>query len=177
MIIDIDNMDEKNSLAEQNRISWHNVYIEILQTLIRRCSCLKLKTAAIIVKDTQIIALGYNGTFAKHIECDSHWREVYRKKQSHIPFEDWLATDEFRLKHREWSKVNEIHAESNALRWLSRDVSQTCVMYTLYSPCSACTKEIIAHGVKTVYYKHKYKHGDHALITLWNADIPCIQII
>lgn len=157
------------------RPSWHKIYFGILQSVVKRCLCIKLQTAAIIVRGSQVIAMGYNGTFSKSLECMEYWHSYYKKRNILISFDEWCKTDEFKNLHREWSKQHEIHAEANALRWIPP--ADDCIMYTLYSPCISCTKDIIAHNIKTVYYKHKYKHGQDSIILLHKMGIPCVQVI
>ena len=44
------------------RVSKHNYYLDIAQTVAERSTCLRKKYGAIIVKDDVIIATGYNGS-------------------------------------------------------------------------------------------------------------------
>lgn len=161
-----------------SRISWHEFFTNVLELLAGRSSCLKMKTSAIIVHDTQILAIGYNGTFPHAKECNEYWLEYYKmhKQTDGILFNDWCKTDEFRELHRTWSLSHEIHAESNALKWISRRDVKDCIMYTLYSPCDLCAKDIIAHDIKTVYYKYLYKHGEESLKKLSDYGIKCIKL-
>lgn len=158
------------------RISWHEFFINVMEILTKRSSCIKLKTAALIVHDTQILSIGYNGTFPGDVECNNYWFEYYKTTSQSISFADWCKTDEFRSLHRKWSLANEIHAEANALKWISRKDTKDCVMYTLYSPCDLCAKDIIAHNIKTVYYKHLYKHGEESLKKLDKYGVKCIKL-
>ncbi len=158
------------------RPSWNKTFIDIVEVLAKRSLCLKLKTAAIIVKDTQIISIGYNGTYSKCIECNEFWKEEHKKNNLTISFDEWLNTEEFKDMHREWSKLYEVHAEANALANIKRADANNCVMYTLYAPCDACAKAIKAYGIQLVYYKHKYKHGDDALERLNKLQVSCVQI-
>jgi dCMP deaminase len=162
-----------------SRPSWDKIFIDILEIIKDRSTCLKIKTAALIVKDTQIISIGYNGTFAKCTECADYWYEKYKQMNSGMSFDEWLLTREFRDGHREWSKSYEIHAESNALSWISKHDNCKYIMYSLYSPCDACAKEIIKYKnvIDRVIYKNKYSRGDDALKRLRDMEIPCYQYI
>ena len=165
----------------EQRISWHQVFMKMLHIIKLRSTCLKIKTAAMIVCNTQIISFGYNGTFTKCTECDTHWNEVYKVNypESKLSFDEWCKTDEFKLAHRQWSACNEIHAESNALCWFSKHHwKKACVMYCIYSPCDTCTKEIINYKdqINTIYYEIKYSRGDNALKRLEQAGITCIKL-
>lgn len=172
----IQSMEERKN-ESKSRPSWHQIFMDILNVIIKRCKCIKLQTSAIVVRDTQIIAIGYNGTFSHHVECQDYWRNYHNKKDIQIPFDKWIKTPDFGHKHRIWSLSNEIHAEANALRYIEKNIGHECIMYTLYSPCLYCAKDIIAHGISKVYYKYKYKHGDEPIVTLHLAGIPCVQIV
>lgn len=167
---------------------WDQVFSEILEVIAKRSLCLKMQTSALVVRGSQILSIGYNGTFSKHEECCDYWMDYYKDAGSielygttgmsgKPAFEQWLNSEVFKKAHRDWSRDHEIHAEANALKWISKNDIRDCVMYTLHSPCDACAKDIIAHGIKTVKYKYKYKHGDKALVTLRNAGVQCEQLI
>ena len=158
------------------RPSWDSVFMEFVEILAKRSTCVKMQTAAVITHETQIISIGYNGTFSKSPECLNYWLNLYKKINLDISFVEWQETDEFKLLHREWAKSEEIHAEANALGWISKfDDTLNYTMYTLYSPCDACAKEIIKYGIGCIYYKYKYKHGDKALERLMMQGIDCQQ--
>jgi len=169
-----------SSDMEAKRPTWHHVFINQLTELSKRSCCLKIQTATLIAVGSQPICVGYNGTFSKHPECSTYWFEYYSKlviNATKEQFQQWILTDEFKDLHREWSKSNEVHAEANALTWISkRDITEEHVMYTLYSPCDACAKTIVSYGLKTVYYKKMYSRGADALIRLKNAGVMCEQI-
>lgn len=158
------------------RPDWHTVFINFCKILAERSTCLKMKTACLIVEDTQIVAKGYNGTFEKSTECSEYWFEKYKNSGSYKTFSKWLMTDEFRDAHREWAVANEIHAEANALKWINKRDANKYVLYTLYSPCDACAKSIISYGIKCVYYLYEYKRGRDALNRLQENGIECVEI-
>lgn len=60
------------------RLSWHDTFMQIADVMAQRSSCLKIKTAAVIVTKNKIIATGYNGTFPHAEECDTHWCKYYQ---------------------------------------------------------------------------------------------------
>lgn len=161
------------------RPNWDQTFIQILEVLAQRSKCLKIKTAALISYNHQILSIGYNGTFSKHIECCDYWFNIYKKDNpdEKTSFNDWLKLDEFRLEHRIWSEKNEIHAEANALTYIQkRNINDDYILYTLYSPCDSCTKNIISYGIKNVYYKYLYPRGVESLKLLKKVGINCKQI-
>lgn len=163
------------------RPSWDQTFAEFMQSLAKRSLCVKYKTSALVVKNTQILSMGYNGTFDKQIECESYWRGKYEEYKvagyNAFSYEDWLNLESTRTAHREWSATHEVHAEINALNWIPKgDIDSSYVLYTLYSPCDACAKAIISYGIKNVKYINLYPNGLEALNKLQQNGVSCVQI-
>lgn len=167
-----------------SRPSWERTYLEILKCLKNRSLCIKVKTASLLVRNQQIIAMGYNGTAPGSIECNTHWREIFAREckqrgEGDEAFQEWTKTEEFRARHREWSKLHEYHAEENVLDIISSaDVSQgTCDLYTWFSPCVNCARKIIKYRqvVRTVWYAEEYRHTE-GIAMLKKAGISCAAI-
>lgn len=162
------------------RLDWNKIFMDFAETLAQRSSCIKYKTAAILVKGTQIKALGYNGTFSGSLECVDKWYYEYKQLENNglvlMSFNDWIQTEDFRLKHRNWSICNEIHAEINALNWISKKDIKDMVLYTLLSPCDVCAKEIISYGIKKIKYRYLYKNGYYALERLKKYGVEIEQV-
>lgn len=150
------------------RPSWNQLFMMMAELMAQRSTCLKLKTGCVITKGTQIKAIGYNGTFPHHEECNEYWAKKYNINCK-------ICMDIIKKEHKEWSLANEIHAEANALKWI-KPINNNYILYTVYSPCDLCAKDIIAHGIKTVYYRKSYKHGYNAIERLIKAGVECYQI-
>lgn len=153
------------------RVKWDLTFMNIVEQIAKRSLCVKVQTAAIIVKDNQILAIGYNGTQSKAIECKDYW-DNYITDYNYGP--KFYQGRTFKLLHREWSKKYEIHAEQNALRHITKIVPNT-IMYTLYSPCLQCAKCIISYGISKVVYKYEYTHTD-GIKLLNEFNIPCVKV-
>jgi dCMP deaminase len=115
------------------------------------------KVGCLIVKDTQIISEGYNGTprgFDNRCEYTDHVDEMYTKPEV-------------------------LHAESNAITKLARSTNSSdgATMYVTCSPCFECAKLIIQAGIKRVVYRDMYtnKNCMEALALLSKADISVTQ--
>ena len=52
------------------RISKENYYLDIAQTVAERCTCLRKKYGAIIVKNDVIVSTGYNGAPRGRKNCN-----------------------------------------------------------------------------------------------------------
>lgn len=163
--------DEPTAIYQQST----NFNIEIankLDSLLSMSSCLKLKTSAIIAKNDVILSSGYNEAITNW-SCEDYWIDQYSKSNHELTFEEFIATDDFKKQHKDWSLVNEIHAECRAIfnavksGWKLMDAE----LYTFYSPCANCAKTIMFFGIKVVYYKHVYKHGQNAFKYLTDAGV------
>lgn len=131
------------------RYPWESVFYRILQSIKLRSSCIKHQVAACVVRGTQIISIGYNGTAAGTAECSDVWNST-----------QCTNTSDFKDAHREWSATHEIHAEINALNYVSKNEAHDCSLVTLYFPCVACAKHIASHSIRTVYYYDFHSHTD-----------------
>ena len=166
--------------SKKSRKDWVYIFAEHCNILRNRSVCLKYQTAAVITRGTQIVATGYNGTISGASECCDVWEEYYNKsvnKDTYKTFIQWVSSTDFKDKHREWSILNESHAETNALNWIAKgDIDDTYALYTYYSPCENCAKNIISYGIKKVYYLHLYPSGSDALKFLQDNKIECIHV-
>ncbi|MBT5323450.1 MAG: dCMP deaminase, partial [Campylobacteraceae bacterium] len=84
-----------------------------------------------------------------HTNCCDHWNGKYTKD------------------HHEWSKTYEIHAEMNAIIWAAREgISiEGATIYVTLEPCSECSKNLIASGIKRVVYEKPYEHTNSKVVS------------
>ena len=143
-------------LAQQKDLDF--IYLEMAQTLSTLSSAVRRKVGCLIVKDTQIISEGYNGTprgFDNGCEYVDHVDHMYTKPEV-------------------------LHAESNAITKLARSTNSSsgATLYVTCSPCFECAKLIIQSGIECVVYKDLYTNKDcmEALVLLKKASIKVKQI-
>lgn len=108
------------------------------------------KVGAVIVKDNNILAYGYNGTpsgYDNNCELGGETRRCV------------------------------LHAESNALMKVARSTESTegSTLYVTLSPCFECAKLIIQAGIDTVFYKEKYR-DDSSITFLQDNNVQVSQI-
>lgn len=131
----------------------------------------RLKVGAVIVKNHNILSIGYNGT-------PTAWDNVAETKEwmdrgaggwlspdeieERWPHEEivkdddgWSHTDRYRLK----TKPEVIHAESNALMKLARDGggASDAAMFCTHAPCMQCAKLIYQSGINILYFDQMYR--------------------
>ena len=139
---------------------------KVLKVTEGMSTCVMVSVAALIVKDGRIVSTGWNGTPKGADHCGDVF--VFGR----IPD----------ISHHEWSAMNEIHAEQNAIGFAARSGVSTCgaEMYISISPCVSCAKQIIASGITCVYYDEVYargeKRGDSGIELLKKHNIKRIEI-
>lgn len=128
-----------------------NYYLDISQTVAERGTCLRRNFGAILVKNDEIIATGYNGARAGRKNC-SDIGECMREKLG-VP------------KGQRYELCRSVHAEANCIISASRhDMigsalylacldAKTGQLYGDVEPCSMCKRQIINAGIETVYIR------------------------
>lgn len=129
-------------------------FINIAHEIASASKCVSKQVGAVIVRDGRILSTGYNGTPAGYKNCSDYWNEEY--------------TDE----HHEWSKTYEIHAEMNAIIWAARQgisIDGGTIFVTL-EPCSECSKNLMAAGIKRIVYDKAYEHTNSEVVSKFIKD-------
>ena len=134
------------------RIDKTNYYLDIAQTVLERSTCRRRHYGAIIVRNDEIIATGYNGAPRGRINCDELGYCV--REQLEIP-----SGERYEL-------CRSVHAEANAIISASR---RECIGATLYlcgrdaasgellrdtTSCSMCRRNIINAGIAEVVIRN-----------------------
>jgi deoxycytidylate deaminase len=184
-----------------SRPTWDDTFINICDVIRSRSTCARLKTAAILVKDHNIISIGYNGTPANQQHCDQFWRIIYNGVVSGIAnvktnkefncvanltdrhgdvirsqsFNEFIVSDLFKELHTKYAYVNEVHGEVNALLQCETNMKNS-TMYTWYSPCSQCAKSIIAAKILKVCYREVYARDTSGIDLLKQNKISVMQV-
>ena len=131
-----------------SRVSKHNYYLDIAGTVAERCTCLRKKFGAIIVKDDVIISTGYNGAPRGRKNCSD--LNCCMRDKLNIP------------RGERYELCRSVHAEANAIiaaareRMLGATLYMTCVdsktgeLVEGTSSCMMCKRLIINAGISTV---------------------------
>ena len=134
------------------RIDKTNYYLDIAQTVLERSTCRRRHYGAIIVRNDEIIATGYNGAPRGRINCDELGYCV--REQLAIP-----SGERYEL-------CRSVHAEANAIISASR---RECIGATLSlcgrdattgellrdtTSCSMCRRNIINAGIDQVIIRN-----------------------
>ena len=138
-----------------------------------RSTCIKMCTGSIIVKCGKIISAGYNGSVSGQGHCVDYWHNYYIKNKTHISYDEFILSNEFKELHKEWASVRELHGECNAIIHSTEDLKDSTI-YTVHSPCSSCTRQILASKIKRVVYVEDY--DDKTLDYLRECGVVCDKI-
>ena len=131
-----------------SRVSKHNYYLDIAQTVAERGTCLRKLFGAIIVKDDVIVSTGYNGAPRGRKNCTD--MNVCMRDKLNIP------------RGERYELCRSVHAEANAIiaaareRMLGSTLYMACVdpktgdIVPGTSSCMMCKRQIINAGIARV---------------------------
>lgn len=142
-----------NSVGDgMNRVDKINYYLNIAEATLERSTCLRRKFGAVIVKNDEIIATGYNGAPRGRENCTE--LNYCKREKMNIP------------RGERYEMCRSVHAEQNAIISAARKdmVDSTLYMvgieadtgdYVLNArPCAMCKRVIINAGIKTVIIRN-----------------------
>ncbi len=120
--------------------AFDDIYMELAVNLAKRSHCIKRHVGAVLVKDTRIISIGYNGPPSGTHNCDEEWPDQGCPRDSKGGCS--LA----------------IHAEQNAILYAVKNQTSVngATLYVTLSPCLACSRIIYSMGIKRVIYLNSY---------------------
>ena len=130
------------------RIDWEHYFMCAAVMISSRSSCERLHVGCVLVKDTRIISMGYNG---------------------------FLANRPHRSIVRDNHEQATVHAEQNAITDCSkRGIScDGATAYITHFPCINCYKILASSGIKKIVYMHDYKNDE---LVKEISDIPIVKI-
>lgn len=146
------------------RPSWPEYFMTITRQVAERSTCPRAKVGAVIVRDKNLLATGYNGAPAGLPHCTDVGCLIYT---SITPSGE---TEE--------NCYRTIHAEINAIAQAAKNGTsiRDADIYVTHTPCIHCFKVIINTGIRRVYYEQDYKrHTLTELIT--HSDVELEKIV
>ena len=125
------------------RPSWEEYFMEIARLVARRSTCLRRQVGAVVVKEKNILATGYNGTPSGITHC-----EVVGclRQKLNVP-----SGERHEL-------CRGLHAEQNAIIQAAKHGTNIAdsTLYCTNSPCIICSKMLINAGVRRIVYLEGY---------------------
>ena len=147
------------------RIDKENYYLDIAQTVMERSTCLRRWYGAIIVRNDEIVATGYNGAPRGRANCSELGTCI--REQMRVP------------RGERYELCRSVHAEANAIISASRN---ECIGATLYlvgrdaatgkllpdaTSCSMCRRIIINAGIARVVIRRTETEYDVVDVQEW----------
>lgn len=125
------------------RPSWDEYFMDIARLVARRSTCLRRQVGAVMVKEKNILATGYNGTPSGITHCAE---TGCLREQMNVP-----SGERHEL-------CRGLHAEQNAIIQAARHGVNIAgaTLYCTNSPCIICTKMLINAGIQQVIYVDGY---------------------
>ena len=124
-----------------------NYYLDIAETVTKRCTCLRRHYGAIIIKNDQIVSTGYAGAPRGRKNCCDL---------------GYCTRDKFNIPRGErYELCRSVHAEANAIIHASRNDMIGATLYLVgvnldgsyienANSCAMCKRTIINSGIETV---------------------------
>lgn len=121
------------------RISRQQMFMMMAEAAAKRSTCFRLNVGAIIVRDNNVVSIGYNGPASGQPHCSGNL----------CPGRDRCDIS--------------IHAEENAIKRVSVYSVISSDMYVTDSPCSSCAELIRGSGIRRLFFETLYRVNDHLL--------------
>ena len=161
------------------RIPVDLIYMQMAYQIAKLSYAKRRRVGCVIVKDTQIISTGYNGTPHQfENDCEEvQTREIENENHKQVLEEKGYDCHDGCCS-KEVTKREVLHAESNALAKISKSTlsSDGADLYTTTCPCFDCAKLIIQSGIKRVFYSEDYRDMSGVAL-LERAGIETKQVI
>ena len=122
-----------------NRISWDKYFMQVADLISKRSVCLKTQVGAVLVKDSQILSTGYNGTASgvRHCKTCTIMDIEAASNRGNCPA---------------------VHAELNAIALAAR--KGICIngstLYVNVFCCWHCLSTLINAGISEIVYSVDY---------------------
>lgn len=150
-----------------------NYYLDLAEVVSKRSTCLRKHYGAVIVKNDEVIATGYNGAPRGRKNCTDLGNCIREKLQ--IP------------RGERYELCRSTHAEANAIISASRDrmLGSTLYMACLdgtteqYVPgtssCSMCKRLVINAGIERLYVRDDHDNYHMIEVQDWITDDESLE--
>lgn len=148
------------------RPSWDEYFMEITRVAARRSTCLRRSVGAVLVKDRNILATGYNGAPSGVAHC----------------LEVGCLRDRMGVQSGERHELcRGLHAEQNAIIQAAKHGTSIngATLYCTTMPCVICSKVLINAGILRIVFSEGYPDClagemiEEAGIETVRFDVPC----
>jgi dCMP deaminase len=147
------------------RPSWDQYFLTLTRDVAERSTCNRAKVGAVIVRDRNLLATGYNGAPSGLPHCTDVGCLIYQSKTPSGEVEE--------------NCYRTIHAEINAIAQAARNgVSiRDADIYVTHTPCVHCLKVLINTGIKRIFYEKEYKlHSVQDLLAATDVVLQKVEV-
>lgn len=144
-----------------SRPSWDQYFIDITHLVATRSTCMRRQVGALLVKNRNILATGYNGTPSGIRHCE----------------ETGCLRERLKVPSGERHELcRGLHAEQNAIIQAARHGVNIdgSTLYCTTMPCIICTKMLINAGISRIVYEGGYS-DDLAQEMVQESGIECCR--
>lgn len=136
---------------EENRPTWDEYFLMMAKLAATRSTCLAFPVGAVIVKDRQILATGYNGSPSGSVHCTAQG----------FCYPGLSSCDASKT-----LPSRAVHAEANAIAQAAKHGISTggASIYVTLEPCIYCLKLVISAGIREVFYETVFNSGEKAAL-------------
>ena len=147
------------------RPDWDEYFMNIAKEVSSRSTCDRKFVGAVIVRDKNILATGYNGAPAGMPHCIDVGCLIYQSKTPNGDTEE--------------NCFRTIHAEMNAIAQAAKNGStiKDASIYITHTPCIHCLKVLVNTGIKSIYYEKPYKlHTLDELLRYTHVELEKVEL-
>ena len=140
------------------RPSFDEVYMEVVETIAQRSTCLRRKVGAVITIDHRILSHGYNGVPRGQEHC-CDTQECLK---------DMAGSEEYKVC---------VHAEQNAIcQCAKRGLAlEGATVYVNADVCITCAKLMISSGIERVVVRRDHKGTSDGINLLRKCKIEVME--
>ncbi|MGB9847508.1 MAG: deoxycytidylate deaminase [Desulfotomaculales bacterium] len=131
------------------RPSFDETYMEVVDVIARRSTCLRKKVGAVIVVDRRILSHGYNGVVSGEAHCCD----------TGICLKEKAGREDYKPC---------VHAEQNAIALCAKRglAVQGGTLYVNADICVTCAKLIVSCAIERVVVRRDFKGGEEGIAFL-----------
>ena len=158
-----DALNQLKNVLEQNRIkqlintknyqrpTWDEYFLMLAKLAATRSTCLAFPVGAVIAKNRQVLATGYNGSPSGSVHCTAQG----------FCYPGLSSCDASKT-----LPSRAVHAEANAIATAAKHGISTAgsSIYVTLEPCIYCLKVIISAGIREVFYETVFNSGEKAAL-------------
>lgn len=141
-----------------NRPSFDEVYMQVVDVIAQRSTCLRKKVGAVITYDHRILSHGYNGVPSGHVHCCD----------TGVCLKDQAGTEEYKVC---------VHAEQNAIcQCAKRGLAlEGATLYVNADVCITCAKLMVSSGIARVVVRRDHKGTPDGINLLRSCGVEVVE--